>query len=137
MKKYALEAPGIDHPINVEISIPSSWKENLSKPGSPKFTIPGQDSMMSLVAIRVDGDDGTAAVNKAIALQYGDGSGAQREDLPGGRVWVVRRENDYQHARVFAPFPGGVAMAFAMNEDPDAKGLPEVKAAFSTFKVVP
>jgi hypothetical protein len=138
MRKYSLVANGIDQPVKVEIDVPSNWKEDASNPRAPEFTIPGlDDSMISLVALRVDADNADEALRKAIALQYGaDAKDVKREELAGGRVWMVRKENSYDHARVFAPFPGGVAMAFAMNEDPSGKSLAQVKAAFATFKVV-
>jgi hypothetical protein len=131
-KKYSLEPTGIDQPITVEISIPSTWKEDVDRDG-PEFTIPGQDGgMVSLTAIGLSGDT-DETMKKAIALQYGaDAKDAQRTDLPGGRVWMVRKERKFQHARVFVPFAGGVAMGVALVDDAQ---LPAIQKAFETLKL--
>ena len=136
MKKYSVEATGIDKPINVQIAIPSNWKESKSTPGSPVFTIPGlEDGRITLTAIGLPGTT-EETMAKAIELQYGaDAKDAQRADLPGGRVWMVRKERMFEHARVFVPFPGGVAMGFAMIEDEKGKFLPEIKKAFETLTI--
>ena len=132
-KKYTLEVMGDDKPITVEISIPSTWAEDVSDRGGPEYKLPGQDGgMVSITAIGLTGDT-DATMKKAIALQYGeDAKDAQRTNLPGGRVWMIRKERNFQHARVFVPFPGGVAMGVALVDDAH---VPEIKKAFETLKL--
>jgi hypothetical protein len=132
-KTYTLEVPG-EKPVAVEISIPSTWTEEVDTDG-PEFKIPGlSGGMVSITAIGLSGDT-AETLKKAIALQYGEADeakDAQRTDLPGGRVWMIRKERSFQHARVFVPVPGGVAMGVALVEDAQ---LPEIKKAFETLKL--
>lgn len=133
MATFTLSVSGAPIEVTVQFSPPASWATHalFSRPGKPAWKLEGA-RMLSLVAIDTRGDDDAARVEAGIAQQFSDLSTVERTELPGGRVWTVRKEDDGGvHARLFVPFAQGVVMGVAQLDGTDA--LAGVKAAFETI----
>jgi hypothetical protein len=136
MTTYHLSNTGSDLPVTVEIAIPPAWTADpIATPDAPMWKLAGA-RLLSLVAISPRGDDDATRVGKAIKMQYDDLTGAERVDLPDGRVWISARDGENQHARLFVPFADGVVMGVAILEVESAGQLPAIRAVFDTIKIV-
>lgn len=135
MHKYNVTPVGDTVPISIQVAIPSDWSEDTSSPDGPTFQIPGvevRQLTINALSLRGDSDERMA---KAISMQYDDGAGADRSNLSGGRVWMVRREKVVDHARMFVPYDEGVVMGVAFLAHASADRLPAIKQAFDTITV--
>lgn len=135
MSKYSVMPVGETTPISVEVAIPSGWTVDSSSPDGPTFQIPGAEVRQLTINALALGGDAEARMAKAIRMQYDDAAGAERSELSGGRVWMVRRENVVDHARMFVPYDGGVVMGVAIVTHASADRLPAIKQAFETIAV--
>ena len=136
MKTYSITPVGDTTAISVAIAVPAGWTEASSSPEGPRFEIPGAEVRVLTVnalALRGDAD---ARMAKAIRMQYDDGAGAERSDLAGGRVWMIRHDRAVDHARMFVPYDGGVIMAVAILAHASGGQLSAIKQAFETLAVV-
>jgi hypothetical protein len=135
MRKYNITPIGDTAPISIEVAIPSDWIEDASSPEGPEFQIPGVEvRVLTINALLIRGD-AEARMAKAIRMQYADGADAERRDLSGGRVWMVRREKVVDHARMFVPYDEGVVMGVAILTHASADRLPAIQQAFDTITV--
>ncbi|MBK9035440.1 MAG: hypothetical protein IPL61_29985 [Myxococcales bacterium] len=135
MSKFTLNVDG-EPPVAVELAVPAGWKADTSAaaPDGPSWTTPGARLLM-LAAIAPSGGDDEVRMRKAIRMQYDDGEGAERTELAGGRVWMVRTEGENLHARMFVPYERGVVMGVAMMAADASAQLPAIRAAFETLTI--
>ncbi|MBI4955375.1 MAG: hypothetical protein HY908_25355 [Myxococcales bacterium] len=136
LRQYRIAPPG-GAPVTIEVAIPPGWTEEPGSPGEPRFGISDANArLLTFAALELLGD-AAARMKKAIAAQYGAEAGAlERRDLPGGRVWIVAREAENLHARLFVPFEGGVLMGVAILAREAESRLPEIRAAFESIAIV-
>ncbi|MCC6522307.1 MAG: hypothetical protein IT373_06580 [Polyangiaceae bacterium] len=136
LRRYRI-APPAGAPVTIEVAIPPGWTEEPGRPDEPRLAIAGATArLLTFAALELRGD-AAARMEKAIALQYGaDAAGVERSDLPGGRVWMVAREPENLHARLFVPFEGGVLMGVAILAREAESRLPEVRTAFESIAIV-
>lgn len=136
VQTFTIAADGSDS-VKIEIAIPATWTVDTSDPDAPVFRIPGaQRHRLTFAALTSLRGDAKEQMATAIELQFGDGAGAKREDLPHGRVWVSEDEDRQVHARLFVPYDGGVLMALVLLEKDSADELPEVRKVFETIEIV-
>lgn len=130
MASFTLNVPG-DAPVTVDFAVPAGWKPDPAGPPA-SWQVAGVPMVM-LAAVSPLGDDEAARLARAISMQYGDGAGAERAELSGGRVWMARPDGDNLHARLFVPYANGVVMgvAFVSPGGP----LAAIRAAFETIRV--
>ena len=135
MTRFILNVDG-EPPVTVALAVPAGWKPDTSSaaPDGPSWNAPGSRLLM-LAAVSPGGDDAEVRMRKAIRMQYGDADGAERVELGGGRVWVVRTEGDNLHARMFVPYAHGVVMGVAMMAADARARLPDIRAAFETLTI--
>jgi hypothetical protein len=112
------------------MATPTGWIADTSDPVAPVFEVEGV-RLLSLPRLRSTGD-AAARMAMAIKLQYLDAAGVKREELSGGRVWMVKTEENRIHARTFVPFDSGVLMAVALVRKEGADRLGEIRRAFDT-----
>lgn len=128
MANFTLTEAGDDtNKATVELVVPSSWQPDA---GPASWKMAGA-RMLSVALVSPRGSSDAARVEKAIKLQ--DLADGTRSAYPDGRVWVAKQDGANLHARMFVPYPGGVAMGIAVLSD--ASKLDAVKAAFETLKI--
>lgn len=137
MQTYTIAGDGSET-VKIQVEIPASWTVDTSDPETPEFKINGAQvrhmAFSALTSLRGDAKEQLAT---AIELQFGDGAGAEREDLPDGRVWMSGTAGTNLHARMFVPYEGGVLMAIALLAKGSGGKLPEIRSVFETIKIVP
>lgn len=137
MQTYTIAGDGSET-VKIQVAIPASWTADTSDPDAPTFKISGAQvrrlTFAALTSLRGDAKEQMAT---AIKLQFGDGAGAERQDLPDGRVWMSGSLGTNRHARMFVPYEGGVLMAIALLAKDSGGKLPEIRSVFETIKVVP
>jgi hypothetical protein len=137
VQTYTIAGDGSDK-VKIEVAIPSSWKADTSDPDAPTFKISGaQVRQLTFVTLTSLQGDAKEQLATAIRMQFGDAAGAERQDLPDGRVWMSEDEGRSIHARMFVPYDGGVLMGYALLAKDSAGTLPEIRKVFETIKVVP
>lgn len=135
MQTFRVTPVGDTAALSVEMTVPSGWTVDTSSPDGPTFQIPGAEIRQLTINALTLGGDPEARMAKAIRMQYDDGADARRSELPGGRVWMVRRENTVDHARMFVPYDGGVVMGVAILAHASADRLPAIQQAFETIAI--
>jgi hypothetical protein len=123
--------------VKVSIQLPPSWVAGTDDYGSPKFSVPGLKApSLGLFLAPTDDGEPTARVEQAFKAQYEADADVSREQKTDGRLWANHTYGAINHARMFVPVPGGVAMGVAMLRDATEAQLAEVKATFETIQVV-
>jgi len=133
MSKITLSEAGDDNnKVTVELGVPASWQAGPADEHNPSWTMDGA-KRLALATVGPRGSDDATRVEKAIKMNFDDPATATRAPYPDGRVWVTEQEGANLHARMFVPYPGGVAMGIALLSDKSK--LDSVKAVFETMKI--
>lgn len=135
VSKFQLDTGAGAPRVGVAMAVPPAWHVD---PEGPEFVVPGVDGgMISLAALDLKGTD-VERMTVAIAMQFGEGERAadeQRRELPGGRVWIERKELRMVHARIFVPYPRGVVMGVALVPHAAAARVDEIRKVFETLTI--
>lgn len=135
VQTYKVLPAAAKDPITVEADIPSDWTVSNPSGNGPEIKVPGVDrGMISIAALSLSGTP-EDRMKTAISAQYDDAAGAQRTDMPDGRVWMQRVEGTRLHARLFIPYGDGIVMGVAMIPQAAAEQLPAIRKVFETIKV--
>lgn len=137
VQTYTIAGDGSDT-VKIQVAIPANWTVDTSDPETPTFQIKGaQVRQLAFAALTSLRGDAAERMATAIKLQFGDGDGAERQDLPDGRVWMSGTKGTNLHARMFVPYEGGVLMGLALLGKDSGDKLPEIRSVFETIKIVP